>query len=115
MIKFTLWFIGTLWALKKQDRASLREAITRWQKWEQDKNTHKVDVKSIHHGIVNYLPMGAGYVLLVSQSQTQDEMKVDVEITFSSNLTNVQAVEILNSTKRTLDGKPNSVLTDFYK
>src|SRR5258705_1736702 len=104
MIKWSIWFIRVLWKLNKHDRASLRNAVTRWTNWEEDwdRRNNKVDVKSIHDVILNYVPMGAGYILLVSQSQATNWTAVDVEITFSSNLSNTQAVEILDKTQRTL-------------
>jgi len=104
MIKWSIWLIRVLWKLNKKDRASLYESVTRWINWEEDwdRKANKVDVKSIHDVILNYVPMGAGYVLLVSQSQARDWMAVDVEITFSSNLSNTQVVDILDRTQRTL-------------
>lgn len=65
-----------------------------------------MNVQNVHDGILNSLPMGAGYVLLVSQSQAKDWKEVDVEITFTSNLSNREALEVLNVVKRTLD-KPS--------
>ena len=104
MIKFALWLIRLLWTLKKDDRDSLKASVTRWLNWQEDwdRKANKVGVKNIHDGILNQLPMGAGYVLLVSQSQAKDWRSVDVEITFTSNLSKREAVEVLRRTQQTL-------------
>lgn len=115
MIKFVAWLIRVLWKLNKRDRNSLRAAVTRWIDWDQDKAYNKIDVKASHDAIMDFLPMGAGYVLIVSQSESSNPMDVNVEITFSSNLSNEQSLEVLKSVQRKLDGKESQNLNDYYK
>ena len=116
-VRFSIWLARTVWKLKKQDREPICDAINRWIDWEEDwdRRSGKVDVKNIHQTLLQYLPMGAGYVFLVSQSQAKDYRSVDVEITFSSNLDKTQALELLNSTERTLIGKNPIDLKSFWK